>query len=236
MSRLNPKRLLAAAYLAALALWLVQGAGALVQRAWYTGRGLAPSVCLTAEQLELYSLRPYVFDHEPVEGMWISSDSDPQIHWNQYAWVDTVILDVRQECPAGSVELYYKQPGQRDFDTRQVVYPKRDAQGRYVFELGGKWIDRLRVDPDSVGGVPTELRALQINPPGGWYRNFIPSAGQTLVLLVLPLVLSALLLELGQLLELGPWSKKVHRKAGQRAAKKKAGRPAHSGKKSKTKE
>lgn len=214
MNRPNHKRLLAAAYLLALALWLVHGAGALVQKAWYTSRGLAPSLTLSAEELEFVSMKPYLVDYDPEDQMWVSSDSDPQIHWNQMVWVDTVVLDVRQQRPTGRVELYYKQPGQHDFSTRQVIYPTKDDQGRYVFDLRGKWVDRLRMDPDSVGGVLTEFRGVQINPVRPWYRYFVPSAGQWLLLLVLPLAVSALLIELDQLLNVTQRGQKaaVHQK------------------------
>lgn len=199
MKRLNRKRLLAAAYLLALILWLAKGGGALVQKQLYTQRGMAPQVTLQAQDLEFTSIVPYQIDYEPVEGFWVSSDSDPHIFWNQEAWVDTVVLDIHQNKPAGGVELYYKEPGQADFSARQVIYPQKDAEGRYTFELGGRLVSGLRIDPDSVGGVLMEFRSLQINPNHAWVSHFIPSAGQLLILLLAPLGLAALVAELTDL-------------------------------------
>lgn len=202
MNRLHHKRLVAAAYLLALAAWLAHGAGALVQGAWYAHRGQAPSVVLAPQDLELSSLVPYEGDDGPVEGCLVSTDSDPHLFWRHEAWVDTVTLDVGQNKPAGGVELYYLLPGQQEFTANQVVYPSRDAQGRYVFELGGKLVAGLRVDPDSVGGVVTQFRGMAVNPHHAWYRHFVPSAGQGLLLLALPLLAAALVAEIASLLGL----------------------------------
>ena len=195
MKHREQKHLLLWAYLAALVLWLLQGALGLAQGAWYQARGLAPQLTLMPDQLELVSVVPYAIDYEPVPGYWVSTDHDPQIYLYQQLWVDTVVLDVDQNKPAGGVELYYREPGQADFSARQVVYPQRDEAGRFVFRLGGRRVDALRIDPDSVGGVLTQFRGLQINPPTPWYWHFVPDAGQAILLLVLPLAAAALVCE-----------------------------------------
>lgn len=201
MKRLNRKKLLLAAYLAALVLWLVQGTAAVAQKAWYGARGQAPSLSLTESDLEFSSIVPYEIDYEPVPGWLVTTDGDSHMYWNQQAWVDTVVLDVEQNKPAGGVELYYREPGQTDFNPRRVLYPERDEQGRYVFKLGGRMIDGLRIDPDSVGGVLMSIHSLQINPPMPWYQHFVPNAGQWILLLIAPLVLTALICEAAELLE-----------------------------------
>ena len=42
-----------------------------------------------------------------------------------------------------------------------------------AIEAGG-----LRIDPDSVGGVPTLFTGVTLNPDTPWYLRFIPAAGQ----------------------------------------------------------
>ena len=44
----------------------------------------------------------------------------------------------------------------------------------------------LRIDPDSVGGVPTLFTGVTLNPDTPWYLRFLPTAGQLLVLLFAP--------------------------------------------------
>ncbi len=200
MKRLNRKKLVLAAYLAAAVLWLIQGAAALAQGVWYGSRGQAPSLELTESDLEFSSIVPYAIDYEPVPGWLVSTDADSHMYWHQQLWVDTVVLDVEQNKPAGGVELYYMEPGQADFSPRQVLYPERDEAGRYVFHLGGRMISGLRIDPDSVGGVLMSIKSLQINPPMPWYQHFVPGAGEWMLLLLVPLVLSALLAEAADLL------------------------------------
>ena len=46
----------------------------------------------------------------------------------------------------------------------------------------------LRIDPDSVGGVPTRLDGVALNPVQPWYLRFVPNGGQWLLLLFAPAV------------------------------------------------
>lgn len=205
---MNLKRLVAGCYLAALFIWLAQGAGVLVQTAWYAHKGMAAEHTLTLNDLDMVSIRPYENEDDP-EGVWyVSTDTDPQLYWEQEMWVWEVVLDVQHNRPGCGVELYYKLPGQTDYSPRQTVYAQRDAGGRFVFDLGGKLIGGIRIDPDSVGGVLTRFESLVIDPPQRWYAPFVPDAGQWLLLLFLPLLFSALIAETGSLLGL-PREKRV---------------------------
>lgn len=205
---MNLKKLVGCCYLAALVIWLAQGVGVLVQTAWYAHEGLAATRTLTLDELKTVSIKPYE-DEEHTEGVWyISTDTDPQLTWNQRAWVRRVVLDITHTKPGCGVELYYRMPGQTDFSPRQAVYATRDAEGRLVFDLGGKLVEELRIDPDSVGGVLTRFDGLTIDPPQGWYTAFVPGAGGWMLLLGLPLLAAALIAETGSLLGL-PRQKRV---------------------------
>ena len=70
----------------------------------------------------------------------------------------------------------------------------------YVFELGGITVSGLRIDPDSVGGVPTRLTGVELNRPPAWYLRFVPSGGQWILLLFGPAVAAAFLSLLRQIL------------------------------------
>ena len=92
-------------------------------------------------------------------------------------------LDAAHRLPPGGVALYYLKPGQTDYTEAQKVYAKVTAPGVYTFDLGGQWVTGLRIDPDSVGGVPTLFTGVTLNPDTPWYLRFLPTAGQLLVLL-----------------------------------------------------
>lgn len=66
--------------------------------------------------------------------------------------------------------------------------PRSRPPGVYTFDLGGQWVTGLRIDPDSVGGVPTLFTGIELNPARPWYTRFVPTAGWWLVLLFVPAV------------------------------------------------
>lgn len=205
---MNLKKLIAGCYLAALFLWLAQGVGVLVQTAWYTGQGMAGERTITMDDLGMISIKRYENEQDP-DGVWyVSTDSDPQFFWEGDVWVRKIVLDIEHARPGNGVELYYRLAGQAVYSARQTVYAERDAEDRFVFDLGGKLVSGLRIDPDSLGGIPTRFNALVIDPPQGWYTAFVPNAGQWLLLLFLPLLFSALAAEVGSLLGL-PRQKRV---------------------------
>ena len=90
------------------------------------------------------------------------------------------------------VALYYLKPGQTDYTEAQKVYAKVTAPGVYTFDLGGQWVTGLRIDPDSVGGVPTLFTGIDLNPARPWYTRFVPTAGWWLVLAFVPAVAAAM--------------------------------------------
>ena len=158
MFRRTIKRL-AALYLAAVVLFLLSCGVGCARGAYYRGRGLAEHRTLTAQDVTYQSIRPYDTDIPEGETWFVSTDTDPQLLWEGDAWVERVVLHVQQHKPATGVELYYRAPGQTDFDTRHVVYGVPDGSGGYVFDLRGQHVSGLRIDPDSVGGVPFVLCA-----------------------------------------------------------------------------
>lgn len=62
------------------------------------------------------------------------------------------------------------------------------GENQYTFDLGGLTVTGLRIDPDSVGGVPTRLDGVVLNPVQPWYLRFVPNGGQWLLLLFAPAV------------------------------------------------
>ena len=157
----------------------------------YKMQGKMPQVTLAPDELTTESFAAYSSnewwtapDDDP--NWYLSTDSDPHIYWQGQGYIETVELDAAHRLPPGGVALYYLKPGQTDYTEAQKVYAKVTAPGVYTFDLGGQWVTGLRIDPDSVGGVPTLFTGVTLNPDTPWYLRFIPAAGQLLALLFVP--------------------------------------------------
>ena len=157
--------------------------------------GSMRQLTLTPNDLQFESFMNYADDEwatppDERENWYLSTDSDPHILWQGEAFVTSVRLEMEQLLPPGSVTLYYLKPGQQDYRESQKVYAYLE-DGAYVFDLGGILVSGLRIDPDSVGGVPTRLVGIELNPPRPWFRAWLPTGGQWLLLLFVPPLLAA---------------------------------------------
>ena len=162
----------------------------------YQLQGKMPQTHLDAADLVTESFAPYSSnewwtppDDDPA--WYLSTDSDPRIYWQGQGYIETAVLDAAHRLPPGGVALYYLKPGQTDYTEAQKVFARVTAPGVYTFDLGGKWVTGLRIDPDSVGGVPTLFTGIELNPARPWYLRFVPSAGWWLVLAFGPAVAAA---------------------------------------------
>ena len=187
----NPRQTLVLAYLLAVVLWLVHCLAGSAVMLNYKMQGKMPQVTLapaelTTESFAAYSSNEWWTAPGDDPNWYLSTDSDPHIYWQGQGYIETVELDAAHRLPPGGVALYYLKPGQTDYTEAQKVYAKVTAPGVYTFDLGGQWVTGLRIDPDSVGGVPTLFTGVTLNPDTPWYLRFLPTAGQLLVLLFAP--------------------------------------------------
>lgn len=200
----RPVRLLGLCYALAVMLWLVY---ALVDSAVMLNHKMDGSLRqmtltpqdLTYESFLNYREDPWSTAPDDRENWYLSTDNDPHILWEGKIYLEQVRLQVEQLLPPGSVTLYYLKPGQTDYRETQKVYAWQDSDGSYVFDLGGVTVTGLRIDPDSVGGVPTLLTGVELNPPTPWYLRFVPDGGQWILLLFAPAVAAGFLSVLRQI-------------------------------------
>lgn len=192
----RPQQLLLLAYLLAAVLWLVQGLVGSAVMLNYKLKGEMPHQAVEPADLVTESFAPYSSnewwtppDDDPA--WYLSTDSDPHIYWQGQGYLETVRLYAGHRLPPRGVALYYLLPGQTDYSETQKVYANVTGEGEYTFALGGKWVTGLRIDPDSVGGVPTLFHGIELNPDTPWYARFLPSGGQWLVLLFAPALAAA---------------------------------------------
>lgn len=192
----RPRQLLVLAYLFALVLWLAQGFVGSAVMINYKLRGEMPQQTVLPADLTTESFAPYSSnewwtppDDDP--NWYLSTDNDPHIYWQGQGYMETVRLYAGHRLPPGGVALYYLLPGQTDYTETQKVYATVTGTGEYTFDLGGRWVTGLRIDPDSVGGVPTLFGGIELNPPTPWYDRFLPDGGQWLLLLFVPALAAA---------------------------------------------
>ncbi len=181
----------------ALFFWLAQGAFSASKIAFYSSNGLGAQQTLALETLSCESLIPYQGGDDGV--LWlVSTDSDPQLHWQGDAYVSTVTVEISYNRPATGAELYYQLDGQDGFSTAQIVYPTVADDGTLVFDLGGKRVSALRIDTESNGGIVTCVESITLNAPTvfWWFAPFVPSAAQWILLVLIPLVTLAMYTEL----------------------------------------
>lgn len=185
------KKPLAVAYLAALVVWILMVLVCGLQAAWHTVRGSAGNGEVSLQQLQLTALVEQKPNAEIPEGDWlVSSDSDPQIRWNCGGkYIDVVELDMQTLWPTGAVVIYYRTVGQPDFSPDRILYAQITEDGKYRFDLGGKVVEEIRIDPASSGGVILKIEGLQLH---AWeLSNLVPNFGQLVLLLGLPVVAAA---------------------------------------------
>lgn len=184
---LRPAQRVALCYGLAAALWALYclvGSGIMLN---YKLSGRMPQQTLAFDDLRAESLVPYPAQ----EGWLVSSDADPHLTWEGEGYLETVALQADYGLPPGGVALYWLVPGQDGYTEKQKVFARCTPQGDYVFELGGRYVSALRIDPDSLGGVPVRVRAVVLNPDRPWYRRFVPGGGAWLLLLFAPVLAAA---------------------------------------------
>ena len=194
--RFRPQQLLLVAYLLAAVLWLARGFVGSAVMLNYKLQGEMPQRTVQPAELQTESFAPYSSnqwwtppDDDPA--WYLSTDSDPRIYWQGEGYIETVRLYAAHRLPPGGVALYYLLPGQTDYSEAQKVYARVTGAGEYTFDLGGRRVSGLRIDPDSVGGVPTLFHGIELNPAVPWYDRFVPDGGQWLLLLFGPALAAA---------------------------------------------
>lgn len=196
----RPGKLLTICYGVAVILWAMLCVVHTALMLNYRLRGEMPTLIYTAQDLEYSSMGLWQHEgmQEPAAGTaWYDTqDRDPQFFIQGTMYVETVRLHAQYVKPAGTVELYYLRPGQTDYTERQKVYATMTAQNEYTFDLGGRVVSALRIDPDNQGANLILVENVHVNPVTPWYLRVVPSAGWCLVLLFAPPLAAALLASL----------------------------------------
>lgn len=190
-----PRKLLCLCYALAAVLWVVWCILQSAVMLTYKMKGEMPCQTLTAADLQFDGFDRYDSREEwtaPDERTewYLSTNNDPHIFWQGRGYLVTVRLEAEHRLPPGGVALYYLVPGETDYSETRKVFASI-VDGGYEFDLGGRYVTGLRIDPDSQGGVPTWLGGVVLNPAHLWLLDLLPNGGQWLLLLFGPVLAAA---------------------------------------------
>ena len=186
-------------YGAVMLAWLLVCSGHLALDSWRKANGQMQRQALAPSDFSEKTSGIDFSDDWARDRYFTTTDADPQLHlaFNEGANVGRVVFGARAvNKPGGEMALYYNtKPGQ-DFSEARKLPAMQNANGGWVFDLQGRRVYALRLDPDSVGGVYWQVYDMVLNetkPPLAYYT---PDALECLVLLFAPALLYAVLAQL----------------------------------------
>ena len=185
------KQPLVKAYLIAFGIWVVLFLVGYAKSVWSGVKGNAGDLVVPLDEIRFVALVEQKPDKTIPEGDWlVSSDSDPQICWSCGGrYIEQIQMKMQSLWPTGAVVLYYRTVGQPEFSPTQIVYAQQQKDGSYLFDVGGKQLEEIRIDPASQGGVILQLEEIRAIPKG--IQAIVPSWQQMALLLGLPPVFLA---------------------------------------------
>lgn len=149
-----------------------------------------------------------VLDNAPGgEERFVSTDEDPQLlYYNvQGVYITQLTFDAVSHKPGGEIVLYYntRQDQGAQFSEWRKVWATQAADGSWRFDLGGKKIYALRLDPDTAGGVIWTVRRIAFNDYKPAVDYYLPSVQPLFLLLILPGLVAAGIAEGKNILQWG---------------------------------
>lgn len=187
-------RLLAALY----ALAFVAGVGLLGFRVWSSKGCTEQNLAVKdAQWNSIIDNHPVAWAGYDAESL-VTTDSDPYLVWQVDSKVRSLRVQIRSSQPVRDPMVYYTTTEQPWSASQTIPLVESDPeQGIFTFALpGGISVHTLRLDPTSCAGAFVELDAVTLNPS---VRTFGLTAGELLMLLVLPLLAALTVQEIAAL-------------------------------------
>lgn len=182
-------------YAAALLLWLGLCVFFLARDTINMNNGSLKSSILWLNDFTLEGVKK--LEGEDGTQMFVSTDPDPRL---LYAPAEPFpatrfVFAATPHKPSGGMALYYTTQMDEEFQDRNIIWAKQDAQGRWYFDLQGRQVARLRLDPDTTGGVIWTVDTILLNEPKPIWQYFVPGTRAVFFLLFAPGFLAVLLRE-----------------------------------------
>lgn len=104
---------------------------------------------------------------------------------------------------SGEMRLYYNTAPGQDFSESRVAWARQAGDGVWTFDLWGRRVYGLRLDPGTLGQVYWQIGETVINPGVPAWQFFAPDGLTLFLLLFVPPVAAAAMMELAALVS--PW-------------------------------
>lgn len=137
----------------------------------------------------------------------ITLDADPQMI-AEFGEAGLVLTRVELRAgwsatPPGGIHLYYTTEAGQPFSERRKLWAEAGPDGGWVFDVGGRRVTAIRLDPGSAGAVTWQYDAVVLNAEKPAWAYFVPDTRGIFLLLFAPLLASAILWEASALVS--PW-------------------------------
>lgn len=191
----SAKWLLVILYILAIAVYLL-----ICFAHWNTMNGAFSSGNITTQTLQLEDFTQVnILPVENDKQGFVSTNSDPQLIYSQEEpfLVDRMTFSASSQKPGGEIVLYYAEDDTyltQDFDEKNKVWAKQLSDGTWYFDLNGKKVQALRLDPDTAGGVVWQVNDIQLNVQKSMQEYFMPSWIDIFSIVFIPLLLCAIIL------------------------------------------
>lgn len=165
---------------------------------------------LTLEDFTLVS--SLLVENEP--NAFVSTDPDPQLVYTQEQpfRVGRFTFSATSNKPGGEMVLYYTQEQDyltSGFSEKNKIWAKQLPNGTWYFDLEGKEVTAIRLDPDTVGGVVWQVNKIELNAAKSFGAYFAPTGISILAVLLGPLLVGAIVLYIKQMVQTFLQGKKV---------------------------
>lgn len=187
-------KLLVLCYLAALLVWLVLCGLRLGRDTLAISEGTLAPTTLTMDDFVMEG-----FVYTQYENTFASTDPDPKLIYTPEggAYVTRFVFKARPLTRgAGETVLYYTTAPGEDFSDAKKLWARQDAAGNWYFDLHGKTVYSLRLDPDTMGGVFWKVDGFTLNAAIAPAAYFVPGVQAAALLLLAPLLAWAVISEL----------------------------------------
>lgn len=123
---------------------------------------------LQFENFTLNSMKPLD------DGAWACTDSDPQIIIEIGENAGILRFEMDSELYTGDIAVYYTESDNADFTPKKILWAKEVSDNIYKIDFGGKYIQKIRIDPTVYGGDRIVFGDFVINFPPSAADCFLP--------------------------------------------------------------